>query len=168
MTEFWDIVDENGNKTGRLHERGKAMQKGEYHLSVSVWILNSKGEFLISQRTPTKNFPDMWETTGGSAIAGEDSLSVALRETKEELGITLDTKNGCIFKCYTYPHSSGDGAAYFNVWVFRQEVDISTVVLQPLETCNAIWASQKQIKKMIDEGTFIGVSYIDELFEYVS
>lgn len=168
MAEFWDIVDEYGNKTGRLHERGKPMQKGDYHLSVSVWILNSCGKFLISQRTSNKSSPKMWETTGGSAIVGEDSLTAAIRETKEELGITLEPKNGRIFKCYTYPHSSGDGAAYINVWVFLQDLDISTVTLQPEETCNAIWASKEQIKQMISDGTFIGFSYIDELFEQVS
>jgi len=36
MTELWDILDENGNVTGRFHERGKPMNKGEYHLEVSV------------------------------------------------------------------------------------------------------------------------------------
>lgn len=167
MTEFWDIVDENGNKTGRLHQRGKSMQKGEYHLSVSVWILNSNGEFLISKRTSTRTSPNMWETTGGSAIAGEDSLTAVLREAKEELGITFDPRNGRLFKCYTYPHSSGDGSAYINVWIFRQEVDISTVVLQPEETCDAIWASKEKIKQMIEDGAFTGFSYINELFEYV-
>jgi 8-oxo-dGTP diphosphatase len=45
--EFWDIVDKNGNKTGRLYEKGNSMQKGEYHLAVSVWIINTRGEFLI-------------------------------------------------------------------------------------------------------------------------
>jgi 8-oxo-dGTP pyrophosphatase MutT (NUDIX family) len=107
----------------------------------------------------------MWETTGGSAVAGEDSLTAALRETREELGIILKPENGQIFKCYTYPHSSGDGAAYFVVWIFQQEVDISTIVLQPKETCDAMWASRKQIKQMINDGSFIGFSYIDELFE---
>lgn len=103
MAEFWDIVDEHGNKTGNLHERGKPMQKGEYHLSISIWIFNSKGEFLISKRTPTQIAPNMWETTGGSAIAGEDSRAAALRETSEELGITLIPENGQLFKSYTYP-----------------------------------------------------------------
>ncbi|HBL84388.1 MAG: hypothetical protein A2Y17_04825 [Clostridiales bacterium GWF2_38_85] len=51
MTEYWDILDENGNKTGCLHERGKIMQKGEYHLVAQVWIMNGKGEFLISRRS---------------------------------------------------------------------------------------------------------------------
>lgn len=64
MPEMWDIVDQNGNKTGRLHERGRPMQKGEYPLSVSVWILNRQGEFLISKRAPAKTAPGMWETTG--------------------------------------------------------------------------------------------------------
>lgn len=57
MPEMWDIVDQNGNKTGRLHERGRPMQKGEYPLSVSVWILNRQGEFLISKRAPAKTPP---------------------------------------------------------------------------------------------------------------
>jgi Isopentenyldiphosphate isomerase len=164
MPELWDIVDEYGNKTGRLHKRGTPMKKGEYHLSVSVWILNNKGEFLISKRTPTQIASNMWETTGGSAIASENSLVAALRETKEELGIILNAEKGRIFTKYTYPHSSGDGVAYFEVWIFVQEVDISTVVLQPTETCDVIWAGKEKIKQLIENGQFINYSYIDELF----
>lgn len=36
MRELWDILDENGNKTGRLRERGTPMRKGEYHLVIQV------------------------------------------------------------------------------------------------------------------------------------
>lgn len=144
------------------------MNNGEYHLSVSVWIINNKGEFLISKRTPTQIIPNMWETTGGAAIAGENSLKAAIRETKEELGITLDSDKGHMFTKYTYPHSSGDGAAYFEVWIFAQEVDISTVVLQPSETCDVMWASKDKIKKLINNRQFINYSYIDELFCTVS
>jgi len=149
MPELWDIVDEYGNKTGRLHNRGTPMKMGEYHLSVSVWILNNKGNFLISKRAPAQITPNMWETTGGSAIAGENSLEAALRETKEELGIALNPEKGHIFMKYIYPHSSGDGAAYFEVWIFMQEVDISSVVLQPTETCDVIWANKEKIKQLI-------------------
>ena len=41
MAEFWDIYDKNGNRTDHFHERGKPMQKGDYHLVVHVWIINS-------------------------------------------------------------------------------------------------------------------------------
>ena len=32
MVELWDVYNEQGNKTGRLHERGKPMKAGDYHL----------------------------------------------------------------------------------------------------------------------------------------
>lgn len=164
MIELWDIVDEHGNRTGKTMVKGTPMKKGEYHLSVSVWIQNDAGDYLVSQRVPTKIAPNMWETTGGAAISGEDSLSAALRETKEELGVTLYPENGRVLKSYTYPHSSGDGAAYIDVWLFRQNIDIETVVLQKEETCDVKWASKEQIKQMMDQNIFIKFDYIDELF----
>lgn len=32
MVEIWDILDKNSNVTGRVHERDKPMNKGEFHL----------------------------------------------------------------------------------------------------------------------------------------
>ena len=87
MAEFWDILNDKGEKTGRIHERGKPMKDGEYHLEVYLWIENDKGEFLISKRSPNKSFPLLWECTGGNAVAGEDSLTTALKEVKEDLGL---------------------------------------------------------------------------------
>ena len=61
--ELWDILDGNGNKTGKTVERGKTMRQDEYHLSVHIWIKNSNGEFLITKRTANKKIlPNMWAT----------------------------------------------------------------------------------------------------------
>lgn len=74
MTEQWDIVDKHGNRTGKTMIKGTTMKKDEYHLSVSVWIQNDDGKYLISQRAPVKQLaPNMWETVGGAAISGENS-----------------------------------------------------------------------------------------------
>ena len=153
LAEFWDVLDENGNATGRFHERGKPMGEGEYNLSVSVWIENDNGEFLISQRTQNKSYPGMWETTGGNAITGDDSLTTALKETYEELGITLLPQNGRIIKHQTRKCVCGHCLA--DVWLFRQNVDISTVTLAPEETCGAMWVSRDELDRMIAEGTFM-------------
>ena len=165
MAELWDVLDKDGNKTGRVCERGKPPQNGDYHLVVHVWILNSKGEFLISKRTPNKSFPNMWECTGGSAVTGDDSLTTALKEVREELGVILDAKNGQLFRRFRRTvHGFGDFA---DVWIFRQDVDISKIVFQPGETCDAMWANEEKIKQMILEGAFIGpeiFTYLDELF----
>jgi len=165
--ELWNVLDENGNATGRFHERGKLMNNNEYHLEVSVWIENDNGEYLISQRSPNKTFPNMWECTGGNAVAGDDSLTTALKEAKEELGIILDPRNGRIIKQHL-PCSTVECQGLIDVWFFRQNIDISTVILDPDETCDAMWASRKKIKQMIDDGIFISVwhSYLDELFLY--
>ena len=164
MAEIWDILDEDGNVTGRTVERGKPMAKGEYHLVVHVWITNNNGEFLIAQRTPNKSFPNMWECVGGSAVAGDDSITTALKETREEIGIILELENGQLFKRYKRHHyNSGD---FVDIWLFKQEVDIADVVLRPNETCGAMWVSRDEINRMIDAGTFIGreiFTYINEL-----
>lgn len=36
--ERWDILDGNGNKTGKTIQRGKAMGQDEYHLVVNLRI----------------------------------------------------------------------------------------------------------------------------------
>lgn len=171
MAELWDVLNENRNKTGRLHERGKPMQKGDYHLIVHVWIINAEGKFLISRRTPGESrWAGMWQTTGGCAVSCENSLSAALRETKEELGIALNPENGRLFKQYAEPHINDDGCAFFDIWVFRQEPDVSELVFQPEETCGAMWADNVQLKQMISVGVFIPPSeaypYLDELFTF--
>jgi len=166
LAEFWDILDENGNVTGRVHERGKLMNKGEYHLEVYVLIENDNGEYLISQRSPNKTFPNMWECTGGNAVAGDDSLATALKETKEELGIILKQNNGRIIQ-HRLRCGTADCHGLVDVWLFQQNVDISTVILAPDETCGVMWANRNEINRMIDEGTFTTwglYKYIDELF----
>ena len=112
MAELWDVYDINRNKTGRLHERGKLMNAGDCHLIVQVWIMNSKGEFLISKQSKQTGWhKGIWMTTGGCAVTGDDGLTAALRETKEELGIDLNPKNGQLFKQYSEPHINDDGTA---------------------------------------------------------
>ena len=165
MKEIWDIVDSEGRPTGRTMEKGAPMAPGEYHLSVSVWIVNKQGEFLISKRVSSKKAaPDMWETTGGSALAGEDALTAARREVREELGIDLEPAKGRIFSAYTWPHSDGSGAAYFVVWIFRQDFDLTAVTLQKEETCDVRFASKEELRKLIGEEKFIPYTYLEELF----
>ena len=174
--ELWDVLDADGNKTGRFHERGKWLNPGDYHLVVHVWIKNSRGEFLISKRTPNKIFPNLWECTGGSAVAGDDSITAAMREVREELGIVLEPTSGRLFKHHKKDFCGicgiGDGSGHFvDVWLFCHEMDIGEVVLQPNETCDAMWASEAQIRQLIDDEAFVPPEkcfpYLDELFREV-
>lgn len=167
MPEYWDICDADGNPTGRIHEKGKPMHPGEYHLAVTVWIRNSEGKFLLSRRLPTaRHDPHFWEPTGGSAIAGEDSLTAALREVREELGLTLDPSRGKLFKRYNWPHGDGKGMAHFCTWLFSLDTPLSAVTLQPTETCDAMWADKNTICRLIEKGIFVPYTYLDDLFAF--
>ena len=88
--EKWDLYNAKREKSGITVCRGEIIPKGLYHLSVSVWIVNQQGQYLLSQRHPKKQYPLYWECTGGSVLSGESSLQGAIREVKEELGISLN------------------------------------------------------------------------------
>jgi 8-oxo-dGTP pyrophosphatase MutT (NUDIX family) len=174
MPEIWDIYDKDGNKTGRLHERGKPMQPGDYNLVAHVWIRNSRGEYLLSKRAPMNSIWDnLWQTTGGCAVTGDDGFTTALKEAREEIGVALDPAKGRLFKRYCDERKAEIGGGltgvWVEVWLFEQEADISAVVLQPEETIDAKWAAPAEIIQAMENGTFIPrrfYPYVDDMFNF--
>lgn len=158
--ERWDVLDENRQLTGRTHPRGVPLPQGDYHLVVLVLLQNDQSEFLITRRAPNKGYPNMWEFTGGSALAGDDSLHAALREAKEETGIELDAACGRIVATEQWSDS------FCDIWLFRQNFDVSAVVLQEGETTAAMAASREHIIQMERAGEFVPfTAALRELFQ---
>lgn len=165
--EILDIIDENGNKTGRYIERGRKMAQGDYFLVVQVWKHNGKGEWLIDRREMKSGSRNTgkWETTGGCAIAGDDSLTAALRETKEELGIDLDPNKGTLFT-RMLRHIDNGSKWLQDAWIFEWDGSIDEIEFQESETCDAMWATFDKIREMINAGEFLGevfYPYFDEM-----
>lgn len=154
--ELWDVYDENRQPVGRTHRRGDQMPRGDYHIVVHVWIQNLKGEYLITKRTPNKGFPNMWECTGGSALSGDDSLSAAIREVKEETGLTIFPENG---KCVMNLRRED---SFVDIWLFKQDFDVNDVIYQAKETCGAKYATMDEIVAMTMDGTFVPFSYLED------
>lgn len=153
--EVWDVYDKECRLTGRFHRRGDPLGDGEYHMTVHVAIRNAKGEYLLTKRSPNKGFPNMWEITGGSAVAGDDALTAALREVQEETGIRLDPRNGrLIFR------KTGD-SFHDHVFLFTQEFDLAAVTLQEGETCDKCAATRDEILELDRAGELVPYSYLD-------
>ena len=155
--ELWDVYDENRILTGRLHRRGDYMRAGDYHLTVHVWMRNSRGEFLLTKRSPNKGYPNKWETTGGSAIAGDDSLAAALREVREETGFCLKPEHG---KCIYQLKADNNFA---DIWLFQQDFDLKDAVLLEGETCDIRYATVEEILELDTEGHLVPYSYLSKL-----
>lgn len=69
------------------------MKAGVDYIGVSVgaWIINGKGEVLLTKRSQNaKNEKGKWEAPGGAVEFGETLEEAIRREMKEELGIEIE------------------------------------------------------------------------------
>lgn len=155
--ELWDLYNKNRKLTGRDHIRGEEIPRGCYHLVVHVWIRNSKGEYLISQRSADRSsFPLMWECVGGSVVKGEDSLTGALRETQEEVGLTLSPKDGKLI--YSVVRKTVNGVKFndiLDVWLFEYDGPVLLEQASTKEVAQVVWMTKTQIKDLFDAGKLV-------------
>jgi isopentenyl-diphosphate Delta-isomerase len=98
MVEYFDIFDSNNVPLNEIQERNIVHQKGYWHRTSQVWIMNTKRQILCNLRSKTKDlFPNYWDLSiGGHVEAGDTYEATAIRELKEEIGIDT-TLNNLIF-----------------------------------------------------------------------
>ncbi|MEG2945245.1 MAG: isopentenyl-diphosphate Delta-isomerase [Bacteroidales bacterium] len=82
------LVDETDHEHGMM-EKMEAHRKGVLHRAVSVFIFNSKGEWLLQQRALNKyHCPGKWSNTSCThPIQNETYEEAASRRLYEEMGI---------------------------------------------------------------------------------
>jgi len=144
-----ELVDIYNNKHEKLnYTKGrKELVEGEFRLSCFVWIINEKDEILIQQRLATaKNCPNMWETTSGGAIAGDNSLEGALRELEEELGIVPDKNDIRFIGSYARIND------FVEVYLLKSNIDIKELILQEDEVQAAKWVKIDEFELLVKEG----------------
>ena len=166
--EVWDLYDENRRLLGRDHIRGEKIPPDCYHLVVHVWIRNSRGAYLISQRSASRpTSPLKWECVGGSALKGDDSLAAALRETKEEVGVTLRPEQGRVL--FTKTRNVIDGWHFgdiLDVWLFQYDGEVDLKNATTDEVAQTRWLTPPQIRELHENGQLVDtLGYFFELVE---
>ena len=91
--ELWDVFDDHRNPTGITVTRGTPLKDNQNHQVAICYLVNSKGELLLTRRAKSKVMPGYWECPGGGVLSGEDTLTAAVRETMEEVGITVHAED---------------------------------------------------------------------------
>lgn len=114
LDELIDIVDKNGNPTGVSAPKSEIHTKGHLHNTAHVWLYTSDGKILLQQRAASKLiYPLLWDVSvAGHVDAGETIEAAAIREAREEIGITISEaqliKIG-VFECFqSYPNGLHD------------------------------------------------------------
>lgn len=89
--ELIDIIDDKNKLTGEKEDLREAHFKSLWHRAAHVWIYNSQGNVLLQKRAAIKNyFADLYDISAAGHIdAGEEPISCAIRETREELGLNI-------------------------------------------------------------------------------
>lgn len=151
--------------TGNFIKRGTAAEKGLYVVGVNNWIINSEGKILVQKRSRyKKNNPSKWSSTNGLIIPGEKNIDTVIRETKEELGITLD-KNKIIF----IESRIADENLIVDIFISFADIDISKIKLQKEEVEEFRLVSKEELLELDISTT---CQYIKEkgnsVFDYIS
>jgi isopentenyldiphosphate isomerase len=100
MDELIDICDPENNLLNVQKMKSEAHAKGLWHRASHMFIYNSKGEVLIQLRAKDKAlYPDLWDTSAaGHVDADEEPITSALREIKEEIGLSVKENDLKFFK----------------------------------------------------------------------
>ncbi len=154
--ELFDILDEDGNWTGLVRERGVAHRDGSRHPTSHIWIARQEGgraQVLLQKRSMTKDsYPGCYDiSSAGHVGAGEGYLDTALRELHEELGIvaseedleevgTFRLENDGFF--YGKPFHDRE---FSRIYVYRKPVKIEDLSLQEAEVSQVCWMDYEEV-----------------------
>ena len=145
--ELIDVYDRNGNRTGKVVERGTSLLEGEYILAVGMWIVDSQNRIFLTKRSSEKHFaPNKWENPAGHVQAGESCMDAVLREVREETGLRIAPKQTTLLG------ASRDAPYLGRDYGVRMNFDLNVIRLQPGETCDAKWVDFDGFKRMIEAG----------------
>tara|TARA_R110002074_G_scaffold304331_2_gene475571 strand:+ start:315 stop:869 length:555 start_codon:yes stop_codon:yes gene_type:complete len=91
MDELIDILDSEGKFTGTSCLKSIAHKEGLYHATTHVWFYTDDEKILLQKRAAVKKvFPNLWDVSvAGHIGAGEKITTAAIREVKEEIGLTI-------------------------------------------------------------------------------
>ncbi len=153
--EYFDVLDENGNKTGKIKLRSEVHRDGDWHKAVHIWIINNEGDVLLQRRCPTKDSnPNMLDVScAGHLSAGDNSLLGAIRELKEELNLDIEQHELQFIK--TIKKSSKYTETFINnefddLYILRTNKSIDDMKFQKEEISEIFFVSYKKFKDMVN------------------
>ena len=144
MPELWDAYDNNFNKlNGITLVRGESIPSGMYHLVCEIIVKHIDGTYLLMQRDSRKHLGSMWEVTaGGSALKGENALTRAIRELREETGIMAKE----IKELKRIIHD--DVHSLYVEYLCVTDCEKNSIILQEGETIDYKWIDRNDLLEM--------------------
>lgn len=153
MEEYFDVLNENGEFTGKVATRQECHEKGLWHRAVYAFIIDKSGNVLLQKRSANKKlWPNMWDVTvGGHVDSGEFIRQALIRECHEELGININDEDIKYLVGSTSINEKGNIInKHFNeCYLITKDIDISKIKLQKEEVSQIKFFSKEEILEKI-------------------
>ena len=172
--ELFDILNEDGTKSGLVRERGVAHRDGSLHETVHTWIVRrgerNRWEVLLQKRSAVKDSnPGCYDiSSAGHLASGDLPLEGALRELREELGLRARPedlhyvgRHRGSFQAPFHGRMFRDNE-YSYVYVMIRDIDESGLSLQEEEVESVLWMDYDECRRRIHGGTLPNCIYEDE------
>ena len=172
--ELFDILNPDGSKTGIVRERGVAHREGSLHATAHIWVVrkNHKSGYdvLLQKRSACKDSnPGCYDiSSAGHVASGDTVIESAVREIKEELGITASEEelhyvgvHHGAFEDVFYGRMFRDNELR-SVYVYTEPVEIEELTLQESEVEEVIWMDYEECMQEVQEGTLANCIYEEE------
>ena len=163
MKEYLDVVDENGKPTGETVERSVAHREGFPHRTSHLWLVRKRDgriQVLLQKRAMTKSFPGCYDiSSAGHVPAGQDYYPSAIRELKEELGLTA--RESELIPCgdmkivwddvfFGIPYHDRQ---YTKVLLLWADIEEDQLTLQKEEVDGVLWIDLQECMERVAAGT---------------
>jgi len=163
--ELLDIIDEQGNPTGRTVERETAHREGIPHRTAHLWLVRRREgrvQVLLQKRAAHKSsYPGCYDiSSAGHIPAGVDYGPSAIRELQEELGISAKEED--LILCgqrrihedaefFGKPFHDRQISRVFCLWLDLEE-DAFTLQAEEVEAVR--WMDLEECIRAVEENAF--------------
>ena len=174
MEEMLDLVNEQGDPIGRAVPRSEAHRLGLRHRTSHVWLVRRKNgvlEVLLQKRSDEKDsFPGCYDiSSAGHIPAGQGFVDSALRELKEELGVTAQPQDLILCGQRSFQFSAVFHGKPFkdnqvsNVYLLWLDRDAEEFTLQKEEISAVRWMPLADCLRNVENGALNSCIFPEEL-----
>jgi len=145
--EIFDVVNERDEVIDR-RPRSEVHARGLRHRATRVLVFNARGEVFLQKRSMKKDRqPGVWDSSAsGHLDAGEEYDACAVRELREEIGLSLARTPERLFKLDACQETDAEF-----VWVYRCQ-DEGPFTLHPEEIECGGWFAPAEVTRWMAEG----------------
>ena len=150
-----DILNSDGTPAGYSRGRTEVHAKGLWHRTIHVWAFDSKGRILFQLRSHLKeNNPNLLDTScAGHISAGDISRNAAIRELREELGVSKKTEDLEYLFEAIHDNILNNGTyidrEYYDTYkIVLTDDEASHLVPQPGEVDDFVWLTRDEFLSM--------------------